>query len=253
MDSIKYRSDFDVELVEVSGSDQRMAEAARVSTLGSKVMALTGLMGLINFLMKNRHGSPFEHGMFTFRITAPIAVWREFMRHRIGFSYNEESGRYKILDGVFYLPGRHRALVQIGKPGHYEFVPGTDIQYHLMKRQMENAYGAAWRAYNNMLHDDIAKEVARFVLPVATYSTAYVTCNPRSLMAFLSLRTKRAKQPRWRRFVAWVCRQELHPDPLFPSFPQWEISQVADQMEQHFQIHYPLTHEAFNKNGRVAP
>lgn len=253
MKDIQFRSDFDVELVEVAGSDQRMAEAARVSTLGSKVMAMTGLMGLINFLMKNRHGSPFEHGLFTFRITAPIAVWREFMRHRIGFSYNEESGRYKILDGVFYIPGRWRKLIQIGKPGHYEFVEGTDFQYALMRDSMMNSYETSWDEYNRMLKGNIAKEVSRFVLPVGTYSTAYVTCNPRSLMAFLSLRTKRAKQSRWRRFVAWVFRQPLYPDPRFPSFPQWEISQVADQMEAHFQTHYPLTHDAFNKNGRVAP
>lgn len=253
MQDIHYRSDFDVELIEVAGSDQRMAEAARVSTLGSKVMALTGLMGLINFLMKNRHGSPFEHGMFTFRITAPIAVWREFMRHRIGFSYNEESGRYKILDGVFYIPGPLRALVQIGKPGAYEFVPGTDQQHRNMTADMEMAYTEVWQAYNSMLSDGIAKEVSRFVLPVGTYSTAYVTCNPRSLMAFLSLRTKRTKWTRWQRFVNWLLRKDVYPDPRFPSYPQWEISQVADQMEEHFAVHYPLTHDAFNKNGRVAP
>ena len=127
------------------------------------------------------------------------------------------------------------------------------MQYHTMWIQMEAAYVAAWEAYQTMLSAGIAKEVARFVLPVGTYSTAYVTCNPRSLMSFLSLRTKRTKVSKWTRFVDKLLRRKRDPDPLFPSFPQWEINQVADQMEEHFAKHFPITHAAFNAAGRVAP
>ena len=85
-----------------------------------------------------------------------------------------------------------------------------------------------------MLDAGIAREVARAVLPVTIYSSMYVTMNARSLMNFLSLRTK---------------REGTH----FPSFPQREIEMVAEQMEQHFAELMPLTYETFNGNGRVAP
>lgn len=231
---IQTRSDFDVELIQVAGDDEFICKAARVSTLGAASIETEESAGLINFLMKNRHGSPFEHGMSTFRITAPIFVWREFMRHRIGFSYNEESGRYKELDGVFYIPPPGRHLVQVGKPGAYEFVAGTDEDYSFMTSMLKSSYFWAWDSYQQQLKAGIAKEVARMCLPVATYSSAYVTCNPRSIMAFLSLRTN-------------------VPSSAYPSKPQWEINQVANDMESYFMAHFPLTHDAFCKNGRVSP
>lgn len=231
---ITLRSDFQVDLIERAGSDQLICRAARVSTLGADSLGTGESSGLINFLMKNRHGSPFEHGYLCARIQAPIVVWREFMRHRIGWSYNEESGRYRELQPEFYIPPPERHLVQVGRPGHYSFVQGTSEQYTNLCQKLQEAYEKSWDVYQALLNDGIAKEVARLSLPVATYSTAYVSCNPRSLMSFLSLRTK-------------------HPDSLFPSFPQWEINQVADKLEDLFAAYWPLTYEAFHKNGRVSP
>lgn len=228
------RNDLLVELVNSMGNDQLICQAARVSTLGADSLGTEESAGLINFLMKNRHGSPFEHGTLTFRITAPIFVWREFMRHRIGFSYNEQSGRYMELAAEAYIPAWNRPLVQVGKPGAYSFEKGTDAQFELVIEQLSKAYDAAWSAYHTMLDAGIAKEMARVCLPVATYSTAYVTCNPRSLMSFLSLRTQ-------------------YPDSKFPSYPQWEIRLVADQMETIFMELFPTTWKAFNENGRVSP
>lgn len=232
--SIILRADFDCELVDFAGGDQMICKAARVSTLGAASSDSVESSGLISFLMKNRHGTPFEHSMIMFRISAPIFVWREFMRHRIGISYNEESGRYRELEPVFYVPDNKRALVQTGKPGHYNFVQGSNDQYDGMFKSLTTSYREAWRAYKTQLEFGIAKEVARMCLPVAIYSTAYVTMNPRSLMNFLSLRTK-------------------HEDSMFPSYPMWEISAVADHMETLFKVNFPLTHEAFVAAGRVAP
>lgn len=232
--AITTRSNFDVDLVDSMGSDEFICKAARVSTLGAASLESGESEGLLKFLLKNRHGTPFEHGAMTFRITAPIFVWREFMRHRIGFSYNEESGRYKVLDGVFYFPTPDRPLVQVGKPGHYTFVAGTPEQYERFKKRKLNTYAVAWESYLDDLDDEIAKEMARIDLPVATFSTAYVTCNPRSLMSFLSLRTKVEGS-------------------FFPSYPQWEINQVANQMEDHFSGLFPVTHNIFNESGRVSP
>lgn len=191
------------------------------------------ISGLINYLMRERHGSPFEHSYFTFYVKAPIFVWREHMRHRIA-SYNEESGRYKVLDPEFYVPSRERKLVQIGKTGHYEFVEGTNTQYAIvlttLKRNCKNSY----TDYLQMLNNEVAKEVARMILPVNIYSSAYVTMNARALMNFLSLR----------QYV-----EGSH----FPSYPQREIEMVAEEYEKHLAETMPLTYEAFKKNGRVAP
>ena len=122
MTDIKYRSDMTVELVQSMGSDEMVAMSARVST-GAGASTPEKDAGLINYLMRDRHGSPFEHNAFTFYIEAPIFVFREFMRHRIA-SYNEESGRYKELEPVFYVPDMKRKLIQKGKPGAYEFELG---------------------------------------------------------------------------------------------------------------------------------
>ena len=244
---IEFRSEVTVELVRASASDADVLFAARVSTQGEQTLdaAAAGLSsgpgtgseakdrGLINYLMRDRHGSPFEHNSMTFYVQAPIFVFREFMRHRIA-SYNEESGRYRELRPVFYVPARERNLVQIGKPGAYEFLPGSDEQFELVDTATREASVNAFEAYQRMLAAGVAREVARIVLPLNIYSSMYVTMNARSLMNFLSLRTK---------------VEGTH----FPSFPQREIEMCAEKMETFWRERMPLTHAAFNANGRVAP
>lgn len=234
---IVFRSDVVVELVKYSASDADIAFAARVSTQGERSQEVDQddpkLGGLINFLMKERHGSPFEHSVFTFYVKAPIFVWREHMRHRIA-SYNEESGRYRVLDPEFYVPPKDRKLIQVGKPGAYVFESGTEDQYILVGRQITRASEEAYERYELMLQEGVAREVARAVLPVNIYSSAYVTINARSLMNFLSLRR---------------AVEGSH----FPSYPQREIEMVAEKYEDIFEQLMPLTHKAFVDNGRVSP
>ncbi|GGY01826.1 flavin-dependent thymidylate synthase [Streptomyces minutiscleroticus] len=234
-----FRSDVTVELVKHSAADTDVLWAARVSTAGEQ--SLDELQkdperskGLINYLMRDRHGSPFEHNSMTFFVSAPIFVFREFMRHRVGWSYNEESGRYRQLQPVFYVPDTSRRLVQEGRPGKYRFVEGTQEQHELVGRTMENSYAQAYEAYEEMLEAGVAREVARAVLPVGLYSSMYATCNARSLMHFLGLRTQ-------------------HEQAAVPSFPQREIEMVAEKMEAEWAKLMPLTYAAFNANGRVAP
>ncbi len=234
---MRFRGDIPVEVVGVHASDAMVVEAARVSTLGDESVTpevVEEHKGLIWFLMKNRHGSPFEHTMFKFKVRAPIFVWREHMRHRAGMSYNEESGRYKQLEPEFYLPAADRPIVQEGKPGAYRFVPGSEDLREAVRESLADACKHAYREYEWMLLTGVAREVARMCLPVNTFSTAFVTCNARSLMHFLSLRTRRSHS-------------------LFPSFPQREIEMVAEQYEQAFASAMPLTFEAFNDAGRVCP
>ena len=235
---VTFRSDVTVELVRAGARDSDVVFAARVSTQGEQTLAHVDddaerSQGLINYLMRDRHGSPFEHNSMTFYVQAPIFVFREFMRHRIA-SYNEESGRYRELRPVFYVPGRDRKLVQVGKPGAYDFVHGTPEQFALVEAETRAACTQAYAAYQRMLAAGVAREVARIVLPLTIYSSMYVTMNARALMNFLSLRTKREHAAN-------------------PSFPQREIEMCAEQMEQFWRELMPLTHAAFEANGRVAP
>ncbi|WP_423924186.1 FAD-dependent thymidylate synthase [Frigoribacterium sp. 2-23] len=242
---MRFRSDVTVELVRSSAHDSDVLFAARVSTQGEQTLETAQNddldaevqakrdRGLINYLMRDRHGSPFEHNSMTFYVQAPIFVFREFMRHRMA-SYNEESGRYRELKPTFYVPGPQRNLVQVGKPGAYEFHEGSDEQHRLVDEQTRAVSTEAFASYQRMLDAGVAREVARIVLPLNIYSSMYVTVNARSLMNFISLRTTREGT-------------------TFPSFPQREIEMCAEKMEDIWRELMPATAAAFDKNGRVAP
>lgn len=232
-----FRSDMTVELIKHSAEDVDVVWAARVSTKGDKSYGSTPpeseMRGLIDFLMRERHGTPFEHSYFTFYVEAPIFVWREHMRHRIA-SYNEESGRYRELEPVFYIPDDDRNLQQTGKTGAYNFHPGTYEQKMHVQIRTKEISRHTYSEYISMLRAGIAKEVARMVLPVNIYSRAYVSMNARALMNFLSLRKSAI-------------------DSTFPSYPQREIELVAEKYEEAFAELMPITYESFVKNGRVSP
>jgi thymidylate synthase (FAD) len=225
-----------VELLKQVGDDRGIAEAAWVSNYGESLPQdqEARIPGLINFLMRDRHGTPFEHNSLTYRISAPLFVFYEFHRHRVGWSYNEESARYRELDPVFYVPASDRALRQIGSPGKYRFEEGSYPQKAIAIGTHQRAARAAWSEYQMLLDQGIAKEVARNVLPVSVYKTMYATCNLRSLFAFLSLR-------------------RTHPMSTVPTHPLREIEMVAEKMEAEARVHFPLAFEAFDKNGRVSP
>lgn len=229
---MKFLSEPEVRLVDHMGDDNSVVRAARVSTSGENAPSGES-KGLINYLMKHRHGSPFEHATMTWYVKAPIFVFREFHRHRIA-SYNELSGRYSELLPEFYVPAEDRPLVNVGTSARPEFAAGDAGQRRTVMDCLKDMYYMAWDDYQNMLKDGIANEIARMVLPVGIYSQMYVTMNVRALMNFLSLRID-------------------HPDAAVRSRPQYEIQQVAERMEVDFKEHFPLVWEAFNENGRVAP
>lgn len=236
MNDINFTSEMKVEFLDHLGSDVDIARAAWVSTMGERAEEgnPARVKGLINMLMRDRHGSPFEQGLLRFRVTAPIVVFREHQRHRIA-SYNEMSGRYVEMKPNFYVPSKNRPLVQIGKPGAYTFEPGTDEQYEQVEYSFRKLSRESWQQYQQMLKYGVAKEVARMVLPLNLMSTMVVAMNPRALMNFLSLRVQSTETQ------------------LFPTFPMWEINQVANLYETHFASRFPYTWRAFNENGRVAP
>lgn len=222
MTETTYRSDIKVELIQHAGSDEMIAKAARVST-GLDQVPNDKIKGLINYLVKNRHTSPLEHTMVTVRVAAPIFVAREAMRHRM-FSYNETSGRYSKLAPEFYVPELKRPLVNDGTGAHPKLVASANPEelngftrdYH------SRAYTEAWIDYTRMLDAGVATEVARNVLPVGTYTSWYQTGNLHSWLNFLSLRIH-------------------NPQATTPSYPQWEIEQMALQVEGIILDLFPVT------------
>lgn len=215
------------ELVGSCTSDLSVVNAARISFDSDHPELEEGDEKLISYLLKHRHGTPFEHGFFKFRVEAPIFAFREHHRHRIGHSYNEMSGRYTKLNPKFYVP--YRARVQEGKPGHYVYVeqePDSDVTLS-MNWHHHQAYKNCWLHYIAMLDEGIAKEQARNVLPVGIYTKMIWSCNPRSLMHFLGLRAAKTAQK--------------------------EIRIVAQLAEVAFKESMPITFQAFIDNGRVAP
>jgi thymidylate synthase (FAD) len=235
MTDILFTSDLLVELVQVSATDEFVAQTARVSTAADLADIPEGKTpGLINYLMKKRHGSPFEHNIFTFRISAPIFVAREAFRHRIA-SYNEVSGRYTQLEPKFYVYPDERPMKQQGTSAHPDLVAHDDPEHHARSNaRKRRSHTLAWEMYQEDIADGTALEAARDVLGVGVYTAWYVSMNSRALMNFLSLRVDAEGN-------------------AFETKPQWEIQEVAKKMDAHFKEHMPLTWAAFEKNGRVAP
>lgn len=222
---MQVESESTVELIEYMGGDKAVVNSARVSFgVVHDVMDYLdeGEPELIRFLMRNRHGTPFESTVLTFRVKTPIFVAREWFRHRIG-SFNEMSGRYKELPGEFFMHARART--QEGKPGSYRFEDAGDAKTGLMHANVDLAYSTAWDIYQLLLSEGIAKEQARAVLPVGIMTQFYWTVNARSLMNFLELR-------------------------LAPNAME-EIRDAAQVVRRHFRFVAPVTAEAFDDCGKA--
>lgn len=231
MTDIEFRSDMHVEMTDWMGGDESIVRFARVTSdiAGNE----KSNKGLIRMLMRDRHGSPFEAPILQFRVECPIFVAREFFRHRIA-SYNETSGRYQILKPVFYCPPDDRPLIQTGKPGAYTFTEGSYSQVVATQGEHRRMATEAWDSYEYLLDKDVAREVARNVLPLSIYTSFYVNFNLRSTLNFLSLR--------------WA-----HELSTTPTFPLKEIEKVAKEIDGFARMYSPVAMAAFDEFGRVAP
>jgi thymidylate synthase (FAD) len=215
-----------VRLDDVMASDLSVVNGARVSFARRKEEMDDSDAGLIRFLMRDKHGTPFEHNAFRFHIRCPIFVAREWMRHRVG-SFNEFSLRYAKATDDFYVPDAEDVRSQVGKPGAYTFEPvEPDLAEHT-RDALREVYEHAYSTYERLVEAGVAREVARSVLPVGAYTEFYWTVNARSLMNFVSLRAAETAQR--------------------------EIRRYAEAVERFLELHMPITHAAFVASGRVAP
>lgn len=217
-----------VELVNHSphDADLMVANAARVSFNAWADEMGDAEHGLVNFLMRDHHGTPFEHNLFTWRVKAPIFVFREWHRHRTG-SISEWSARYSQLAPEFYVPAVEDMRHQVGKPGSYTFEPLDPAEADGWRDMMTTQNDDAFNLYTDMLTEGVAKEVARTILPVATYTQMLWSVNARNLMGFLQLRNS--------------------------PHAQLEIRRFAEAMETIWSEVMPRTAECFAEHGRVKP
>lgn len=183
-------------------------------------------LGILNAMMKHRHGTPYEQVVFTFHVEAPIGVVWEWIRHRIS-SFNVASTRYVEWEKSYYTPQEGDWRRQIGKAMRYEFQPIDDGSEHAISVQYELAMEAAFNSYDLLLKLGLAKEVARNVLPMGAMTEFYWTVNLRSLLNFLSLRTA--------------------PNALR------EIQLAAGMVEELTSLVVPNAMAAWNTHGRMAP
>ena len=207
-------------------SDLSVANAARVSFARRKEVLEESDVGLIQFLMRDRHGTPFEHNAFRFHVRCPLFVAREWFRHRVG-SFNEFSMRYAKATDEFYVPEPEDVRSQVGKPGAYTFEPVDAQLAEETREELRAVYEHAFETYERLVERGVARELARVVIPVGAYTEFYWTLNARSLMNFVSLRAAETAQREIRRY-AEACERFL-----------------AEKM--------PVTHAAFVAANRIAP
>lgn len=210
----------------LEGLDLSVVNGARVS-FGKRSDALTAAdRGLIRALVRDHHGTPFEHGSISWRVRAPIFVMREWHRHRTA-SISEASARYTPVPSLFYTPAREAMRSQIGKSNAYTFEQMADDEAAVWRGRMYAQNAAAFKLYEDMLEGRVAKEIARSVLPVSMYSEMIWTCSVRNLMGFLQLRN------------------------AAPAL--YEIRVFAEAIEAAWVEAMPVTAAAFVEFGRVKP
>ena len=215
-----------VRLDAAMADDLSVVNSARVS-FGRRVTEMSDAdIGLIKFLMRDRHGTPFEHNSFRFHVRTPIFVAREWFRHRIG-SFNEFSMRYAKATDDFYVPDADDVRSQVGKPGAYSFEPVDPELAETTREELQAVYDTAYATYQRLVEQGVARELARSVLPVGAYTEFYWTVNARAIMNFVSLRAAETAQR--------------------------EIRRYADAVERLFAEQMPVTYEAFVASGRIAP
>ena len=208
-----------VRLVDYMGGDERIVQAARVS-YGKGTKTKHQDRGLINYLMRNEHTSPFEQVIMTFHCKMPIFVARQWVRHRTA-RLNEISGRYSVMENEFYVPDREQIRFQSkdNKQGRNQ---GEEVPPEIQQKILDiikKGYSQAYNQYNEMLEENIARELARINLPLSLYTQWYWQIDLHNLFHFLKLRM----------------------DP----HAQWEIRQYARVMAEMTGKVAPMAYEAF--------
>ena len=203
-----------VGLVDYMGTDNSVVQAARVS-YGTGTKKVQEDRGLIRYLMRHEHTTPFEMCEVKFHIRLPIFVMRQLIRHRTA-QVNEYSGRYSVMTDEFYVPKKFEKQSKTNMQGRDE---SLDDQQGKLAWMMDDVHNNAYGMYEELLELDVARETARAVLPVSNYTEAYWKCNIKNFL-----------------HMAWL-RMDSH--------AQWEIQEFARAMYGLVKPLYPVICEAF--------
>ena len=204
-----------VGLIDHMGSDDAVVQAARVS-YGTGTKKVREDRGLIRYLMRHEHTTPFEMCEVKFHIRLPIFVMRQLIRHRTA-SVNEYSGRYSVMTDEFYVPKTIELQSTTNKQGREGLY--SEAETSGFRDIMNDMHTKAYETYEQFIEEDMARETARAILPVSNYTETYWKCNLKNFL-----------------HMAWL-RMDSH--------AQWEIRMFADAMYGLVQPLFPAVCEAF--------
>jgi len=210
-----------VRLVDYMGGDERIVQAARVS-YGGGTKTVREDKALIDYLLRNKHTSPFEQVILTFHVKMPLFVARQWIRHRTA-RLNEISGRYSVMKDEFYIPEADKVRFQSkdNKQGRSEEIPPTHLVEKTL-RLFETEQNNIYESYQGILDDGIARELARINLPLSLYTEMYWQIDLHNLFHFLKL------------------RMDVH--------AQYEIRAYAEALATAAAAVAPLAYEAFEEH-----
>ena len=210
-----------VRLVDYMGSDARIVQTARVS-YGEGTKTLREDAGLIDYLLRHEHTSPFEHVIFEFHAKMPIFVARQWIRHRTA-RLNEISGRYSVIKDEFYVPEAVSINFQSkdNKQGRAVDDVPPELKEKVINLLAEDQQ-SVYKNYEEMIEDDIARELARINLPLSTYTEWYWQMDLKNMFHFLKL------------------RMDHH--------AQWEIQEYGRAMAQIVKAVCPLAYDSFERH-----
>ena len=206
-----------IRVIDYMGDDAAIVDAARVS-YGQGTRRISNDRGLIHYLMRHWHSTPFEMAEIKVLVKLPIFVARQWIRHRTA-SVNEISGRYSVLDTEFYVPApdQIRGQSTTNRQGRGELLGAAEAERVLRRLRIDGA--AAMNSYEHLLDDDLARELARINLPLSAYTQWVWKTDLHNLMNFIRLRAD--------------------------SHAQVEIAAYANVLLNVMRQWVPLAHEAF--------
>jgi thymidylate synthase (FAD) len=210
-----------VRLVDYMGGDARIVQTARVS-YGEGTKTIRQDAGLIDYLLRHEHTSPFEHVIFELHCKMPIFVARQWIRHRTA-RLNEISGRYSVMKDEFYLPPREKISLQStdNKQGREQTTVPAELQDKVLEL-LKQDQSASYANYSEILNDGIARELARINLPLSMYTEWYWQMDLKNMLHFLKLR--------------------------MDSHAQWEIQEYARAIAGIVKTVCPMVYESFERH-----
>lgn len=194
-----------VRLVDYMGSDARIVQTARVS-YGEGTKTVREDAGLIDYLMRHQHTSPFEHVVLELHCKMPIFVARQWIRHRTA-RLNEISGRYSVMEDEFYVPAPEQINLQstLNKQGR----DAGEVPPELRQKVIEilrRDQAATYAGYDQMINDGIARELARINLPLSLYTQWYWQMDLHNLFHFIKLRADQHAQWEIRQYASAIAK-----------------------------------------------